>query len=55
MKAEYLVALERFMVDQWMTPSDVVELIHLYAKEKGLNIDAILKAGKLYADREVTQ
>jgi hypothetical protein len=54
MKTNDIQALERFMADQWFTPSDVVELVHLYAKAKGLDIDAILLAGKIYSERKET-
>ena len=41
------------MADQWFTPSDVVELVIRHAQEKGLDIDAILLAAKIYSKMEV--
>ena len=55
MKTNDIQALERFMADRWFTPSDVVELVHLYAKDKGLDIEAILLAGKVYAAATYTE
>jgi hypothetical protein len=54
MKTNDIQALERFMAERWFTPSDVVELVHLYTKDKGLDIEAILLAGKVYSERKET-
>lgn len=41
--------LEKFMNDNWMIPSDVIEALVDYCARHGKDFDVALGAGRLYA------
>ena len=41
--------LEKFMSDNWMIPSDVVEALVDYCAKHGKDFEVSLQAGRLYA------